>query len=162
MAYLIIILNAVALALFIFYSPHNVTRIITASGTVLLLIITFIIPKLTRYTTINVLPVLFWICIGSWALIQSWIPALVDIILLGAFTVARRKLIVSVSQEGISYPSFPVRNYDWRSFQNVILKDGLLTLDFNNNKIVQAPISASEAVNERLFNDYCRGYLTNH
>lgn len=67
--------------------------------------------------------------------------------------------------------------YQWSVFNNIILKDGLLTLDFTNNKVIQvepdwgwpAGITSSEElplkdtedypVLEKEFNDFCKEQL---
>ena len=45
------------------------------------------------------------------------------------------------------------------SFHSVILKDGLLTLDFRNNKLIQKEVLDDDEPDalEDEFNDYCRG-----
>jgi hypothetical protein len=46
--------------------------------------------------------------------------------------------------------------FEWVAFTNVILKDGLLTLDFTDNKLLQLNIDDHEtAVHENLFNSFC-------
>ena len=35
---------------------------------------------------------------------------------------------------------FPGKKYQWDQFSNVVLKDNILTLDFKNNKLLQAEI----------------------
>ena len=50
------------------------------------------------------------------------------------------------------------KQYGWELFSNIILKDGLLTLDFKNNQIQQYHIG--EQLNEEGFNNFCRQYLT--
>lgn len=53
------------------------------------------------------------------------------------------------------------KKYDWSQFNNVILKDGVLTLDFANNKVLQKEILDEEDddADEDEFNDYCRQRL---
>lgn len=53
------------------------------------------------------------------------------------------------------------KKYDWSQFNNVILKDGLLTLDFTNNKVLQKEILDDEEddADEDEFNEYCRQRL---
>jgi hypothetical protein len=71
-----------------------------------------------------------------------------------------RKMIVTVSQNNIRYPSFPQKNIPWRELSNVVLKDGLLTIDFKNNKLIQQPILNSDwDINEAEFNTFCRRQL---
>jgi hypothetical protein len=62
--------------------------------------------------------------------------------------------------DSIVYNSFPQKNYPWNEVQNVVLKDGMLTIDFKNNKIVQRSVNdevSKQVVTE--FNDYCKGRL---
>jgi hypothetical protein len=40
----------------------------------------------------------------------------------------------------------------------VILKDGILTIDFRNDKLIQQEIS--ESINEPEFNEFCRDSLS--
>lgn len=49
------------------------------------------------------------------------------------------------------------KTYSWAKFQNIVLKDGLLTLDFKNNKIVQTIIDNEIDLQvEANFNTYCK------
>ena len=48
----------------------------------------------------------------------------------------------------------------WSQFNNIILKDGLLTLDFVDNKLLQLIVDEDETkVEESLFNSFCREQL---
>jgi len=69
-------------------------------------------------------------------------------------------LQVLINPDKINYTSFPVRAIQWNELNNVILKDGILTIDFRNNKIVQAEIDdVSNTINEKEFNDFCSQQL---
>jgi hypothetical protein len=95
-----------------------------------------------------------WIHQGNY-----WIAALVFLFML-LEAVTQKPFIVLVSTGQITYPSFPVKNISWDQVSNVILKDGLLTIDFKNNKIIQQLIDpAKTSVNEPDFNDFCRAQL---
>lgn len=73
---------------------------------------------------------------------------------------ATRHLVVSVSPEKIIYPSLFQKNIDWAELSNLVLKDGLLTIDFKNNRLIQqAVISTGNPVDEAAFNRFCREYL---
>jgi predicted metal-binding membrane protein len=51
---------------------------------------------------------------------------------------------------------FAQKTYTWVEVQNVVLKDGLLTIDFLNNHILQYPVIAKEKeLNEKAFNQFC-------
>lgn len=68
---------------------------------------------------------------------------------------------VAFDTEGVVFNSFPKKYYEWAAFSNVLLKDGLLTIDFKNNKLVQreieSPVSWQE---EQEFNEFCRRHIT--
>ena len=54
------------------------------------------------------------------------------------------------------------KKYRWSDFTNVVLKDGVLTLDFANNKILQREIEDDDEeddADEKEFNDYCQRQL---
>ena len=48
----------------------------------------------------------------------------------------------------------------WKDISNVVLKDGILTIDLKNNKLIQSVISKESAdINEREFNLFCKEQL---
>ena len=90
---------------------------------------------------------------------QYWLSVIPAVFyILSAVTV--RKLIVVFSEDKIIYPSFPLKIIKWPELNNTVLKDGLLTIDFKNNKFIQQSIEESKTVvNEQEFNDFCRQQL---
>jgi hypothetical protein len=95
-----------------------------------------------------------WFQMGYW-----WIAVLT--FLLGTlYLIAKRPLLVSIIKESISYPSFPKKKLSWPELNNIILKDGLLTIDLKNNSFIQQSVDESKtSVNEQEFNDFCREQL---
>ena len=82
------------------------------------------------------------------------------IILLLFYAVIRKELKVVVNSSTILYPSFPEKKIDWNSVSNLILKDGLLTIDMKNNRIIQQYIDdVKTRVNEQEFNEFCKSQL---
>lgn len=54
------------------------------------------------------------------------------------------------------------RIYKWADMDNVVLKDGILTLDFKSNKIFQSEVKEDETpVDEQKFNQYCAEQIQN-
>lgn len=54
------------------------------------------------------------------------------------------------------------RIYKWADMDNVVLKDGILTLDFKSNKIFQSEVKENKTpVNEQKFNKYCAEQIQN-
>jgi hypothetical protein len=100
----------------------------------------------------------FTVIILSWLFMQFYGPAAINALLFFFNTVSRRKLKVVISEAAIIYPSFPKTSFSWNDLNNIILKDGLLTIDFKNNKLAQSEVVNGDndyALNEKEFNDFC-------
>ena len=64
---------------------------------------------------------------------------------------------IGFSKEGISFNTFPKKNIEWNEVANVVIKDGLLTIDQKNNKLFQKEIDEDvPAEMEKECNDYFR------
>lgn len=67
---------------------------------------------------------------------------------------------IAFDNEGAVVNSLPKKQYVWAQISNVILKDGILTLDLKNNKLIQKPIESDTSAREELeFNEFCRSKL---
>jgi hypothetical protein len=152
----IFLLNAAAIAgsLYAMYGSAGNNKIGFISLILLLLsIFTYILAPIKKNKDILFLTAaggvfLYWVFTGYW-----WI-GLIMLSLFGLYLVSKRKLIVNVEPDKIIYPAFPKRTITWDELNNVILKDGLLTIDFKNDKLIQATVRNTET-NEKDFNDFC-------
>jgi hypothetical protein len=98
----------------------------------------------------------FIIIVLTWITMGFYLTAAINLILFFFQDITRRNLEISVAVDKITYPSFPKRTIHWNELSNLILKDGLLTIDFKNNKIIQQLIEMTEhPVDEKEFNDFC-------
>ncbi len=67
---------------------------------------------------------------------------------------------VAFDHEEIAFNSFPKKVYLWKDVANVVLKDGLLTIDLKNNKLIQKEVDADISdSDEQDFNDFCKDRL---
>lgn len=77
---------------------------------------------------------------------------------------AKRPLEIGFDRDRIVINSLIRQRHDWSVFNNILLKDGLLTLDFKNNRLLQKEIADDDEeeddVDEEEFNAYCRDRLT--
>lgn len=74
----------------------------------------------------------------------------------------KRPLEIGFSSDRVVINTLFKQNYAWTDFNNVILKDGLLTLDFKNNRLLQKEILDDEDeddADEDEFNAYCQARL---
>ncbi len=94
-----------------------------------------------------IIPGLLWICFVY--VIAGWLEKPVK--LNPEFGFSENEIVLN---------DFPVKRYEWNEFNNIVLKDGLLTLDFTNNKIYQKEIESEySSAEEKEFNDFCNTQL---
>jgi hypothetical protein len=69
---------------------------------------------------------------------------------------AKKNLEIGFSSDRIVFNSFPRKQYAWEDFDNIVLRDNLLTLDFNDNRLFQRETIDEEGdADEDEFNRYC-------
>ena len=67
--------------------------------------------------------------------------------------------VVNVNTKGVSIKKMLGDTvHEWSGFNNIILKDNLLTLDFKNNKLLQLNIIENN-VDENTFNSFCSRFI---
>lgn len=99
-----------------------------------------------------------------WVLMQNWVPAVICLVVQVFYSISIKKQLVNVATDEVQYPGlFVPATAKWNELNNIVLKDGLLTIDFKNNKIIQAEIVEQEpGVNEQAFNQFCTARLQHH
>jgi hypothetical protein len=90
----------------------------------------------------------------------SWLSALFVILTFLEYQ-AKYPLEIGVSGDLVVINTLIRRKYNWSAFNNVVLKDGLLTLDFKSNRLIQKEVLDDDDwdADEDEFNDYCRSRL---
>ncbi len=116
-----------------------------------------------------ILLILGWVSAGNY-----WLAG-INLVFLVLSMEAAKQLTLSFSNEGIAYPSFFSRKMEWPEINNCLLKDGLLTIDLKNNKLIQQELEGKQGIkritvqepiperhdsNEQEFNDFCKERLT--
>jgi hypothetical protein len=74
----------------------------------------------------------------------------------------KRPLEIGFDHDRVVMNTLIKRRFDWNMFNNIVLKDGLLTLDFKDNRLVQREVADDEDeddADEEEFNAYCRSRL---
>jgi hypothetical protein len=101
---------------------------------------------------------IFWIGMPylQWLILPFFIFALME-------AQAKYPLEIGFYSEGVVLNSLFKKKFSWNSLQSVMLKDGLLTLDFISNKLIQKEVLDDDDpdASEDEFNDYCRSKLVN-
>ncbi len=90
----------------------------------------------------------------QWLIIPFFVLAMME-------AQAKYPLEIGFYSEGVVLNSLFNKKFPWSTLQSVILKDGLLTLDFINNKLIQKEVLDDDDPDAREdeFNDYCRSKL---
>lgn len=155
-------LNGVSASILLLYAPEPVIGkyedlglLVAALAASICCIVLVSQKKANRLKSIFILSTLvilvFWVIIGNW-----WIGLLVTGLIL-LYHVSQRALIVIVSEKMIRFPSFPIKKINWIDLYNLVMKDGLLTIDFKNNKIIQQMTDTHKTnVDEKEFNEFCK------
>lgn len=76
---------------------------------------------------------------------------------------AKYAVEIGFADTEIKFNTLIKKKYHWSDFTNIVLKDGLLTLDFANNKLLQREIEDDDDdddADEKEFNEYCQRQLT--
>jgi hypothetical protein len=70
---------------------------------------------------------------------------------------------IGFADDHIRFNGLLKKNYKWTDFRAIILKDGVLTLDFSDNRLLQKFTDDEESDeydgDEEEFNQYCRNHL---
>ena len=107
--------------------------------------------------------IIFLVLAVLWFLVDRYLLALCIVCFAVIGTYTRKRFEVLFTKDGILYPSFPKKTFLWNDVSNVVLKDGMLTIDLKNNKLIQSVISKESAdVNEREFNLFCKEQLNQY
>jgi len=117
--------------------------------------------KENSFVAVYLLAALVWIIATA-----SWYFALLYAILSVIQFRIENDLAIVISAEKIQVQGFLSSEHSWEQLNNVVLRDGLLTLDFKNNKILQVEpdwqltvMDKEYTVLEKEFNDFCRQQL---
>lgn len=88
---------------------------------------------------------------------SKWIPGILLLMMALMGFLIRRKPYLHFSDRGVKIHMLWVKHHAWSDFNACMLKDGMLSLDFKNNRLFQEVISpnSQSGVNEADFNAFC-------
>lgn len=161
MGWMLIIINLTAFSTLLYYVNTVQERWYAGAGLLVTLFIFFVgwFSRKPVKQSITIQSALLCYTIIWFLLFHYYIIGLISFVLVLLYFIAKREMNVLVNKERIGYPSFPPRKIDWSALNNIVLKDGLLTIDFKNNKLIQQLIDESNNIPEAEFNAYCREQL---
>jgi heme/copper-type cytochrome/quinol oxidase subunit 4 len=157
-SWLIIALNFISfLYMGISGSAEEINHPFFAAGIVLCIFLFQLIVKRKDESEINKFSLSFSVIVIAWIIMQFYWIAALNFFLFIFQDVSRRRLIVLFFDDRIIYPSFPKRTIQWQELNQVILKDGLLTIDLKNDKVFQNEIISD--INAAELNEFCNSHI---
>jgi hypothetical protein len=160
----IILLNVIGIIYFLatrpvsFKTAFTPVIVLVASFFYFAFIVTEIIAKKPSYDTLH--RTILALCMFSWVGNGLWWIGFLDMLFILLDSLAFRTLHVIVTDRYIQLPSFPKKMVQWKELHNAVLKDGIITFDFKNNKLFQHPVLHSDwDIEEEVFNQFCQQCL---
>src|SRR5690242_2823431 len=157
-ALIVLMLNVAVFLLMLFYDSYRYQAALAILLTGIYLGIRFYF--LEKYHQGNFPDqALLFILAGCWVGLQNYYMVAAMVITGILYHLALQKITILFTPEKVITPGFPQKQYLWNVFNNVIIKDQLLTLDFKNNHLFQAVIKEPENLNEKEFNLFAQAQL---
>lgn len=91
-----------------------------------------------------------WLALGYW-----WIGTAIVLLSVVEYE-ALKNQVIAFDANGVKLKGLFGNSYKWYELNNALVKDGLLTIDFKNNSILQAEILQND---ENEFNCFCQEQL---
>jgi nitrate reductase gamma subunit len=111
-----------------------------------------------RYRYLLLLATLGWLAMP----VLPWLAGLFVVLAFLEYQ-TKRPLEIGFDSDRVVINTLIRRQYDWSDFSNIVLRDGLLTMDFKNNRLLQKEVVDEEEddddAEEKEFNDYCQARL---
>ncbi|MEO5648876.1 MAG: hypothetical protein ABIR03_03010 [Ginsengibacter sp.] len=101
----------------------------------------------------------FFIPAAGWFGLHNYWIAIACLLMGFLYKFSLQPLQFIFTTEKVMKVNFPKRQFDWSSFSNVLLKDNILTIDFTDNKLLQAEIEPLQNVNEPQFNSFSKAQI---
>ncbi|MBC7935902.1 MAG: hypothetical protein H7Y86_11180 [Rhizobacter sp.] len=163
--FIIALINVLVFVYLYFNETIQGKRIFALVGAVLAIIsIVFYCIKLRakhlsdfKIEYVFVLLSLVWFLYGNF-----WLGLLVFLFaVLGFYT--NKKPVIIFRKDGINYPSFPPKLFQWSAVDFAMLKDGILTIEMKDNHLFQFTLTKAEydKLDEIGFNNFCKQYCRN-
>lgn len=102
----------------------------------------------------------FYVLAGCWVVLQHYLIAAGAAVMGLLYHFALQQLLFVFDTTSVKKMTFPAATYEWDQFNNVVLRDNILTLDFANNRLIQMEIEHASSVSETQFNAFARQQLT--
>lgn len=153
----IVIMNVITFLLFLFFDNTLKAGIIGLTGVSLY----FLIKKWEsqKNPTADFIDESVFFLLASVWLMQSILIASLLFITGLLFKVSLQPFKFIFTIDYVQKDFFPGKKYEWESIESVVLKAGILTINFKNDHLIQGYIEKYEDIDEKSFNDFVMAVL---
>lgn len=153
-AKIFLLLNFTVFILLLFYKPYRYPSIAFLIAFILYLLLRQFL--FSKGHISNILDeFVFFIPAAGWLGMHNYMIGIGCVLMGLLYKVSLQEIKFVFGHENIIKMNFPQKKLDWNLLNNVILKDNILTLDFKNNKLLQAEIEKND-INEIDFNSFAK------
>ena len=153
----LLLINSLLILFFALHNPSNYKILFVNTAIIFLIVFYNLFSKRATIATYRL--GYFLVAIAWIKLDYYWLAILFSILFFLGETLTK-DTTVFINKTDISLKNLFTKKYNWQSIKNIILKDGLLTIDFKNNKIFQSEIAEKISLTEENeFNDFCKKKL---
>ncbi len=153
------LLVLITLASGMYFTLSHLSRAVIPLLVMMMIMIIVLIVSLRR-TKKDEYPSFFWAIVVAalcWRLLPGGYYML--LLLLLAALLERQSHIpveIGIDKEGITFNHFPTRFYSWGDIQRCLVKEGLLTIDYKNNRLYQKEVAADITQEDEIeLNQFC-------
>ena len=99
-----------------------------------------------------------------WIIIGFYLNGILSLVFSVLGFTAVKKIKIDFTSKHIIYPSFPKKIFLWQEVENIILKEGILTIDLKNNTLIQFTLNENEQehLNESDFNIFVQQQINSN
>ena len=156
----ILFINMLALAYISYINAYKLYGF--AIAIFLLMVLFFLLKKKSKSYAISLAYAAAYV---GWSRFEIYTITIPVFLLWLLYISVKDKFSFTISNSGVATNtslSLATKNTTpWSSLNNIILKDGVLTIDYKDNKVLQTEVNEDFYINEAEFNEFCRKKLTN-
>jgi len=157
-AWIFLVLNFAVFIFLVFYDVYHYAALAFVVALVLYLLMRWYLFRKNKIISL-IDEFVFFIPAAGWLGLHNYVIAIGCILMGILYKLSLQKLQLVFTKEKVMKLNFPKKEFAWNDLNNVILKDGILTLDFKNNKLLQAEIEKMQDINEAVFNSFAQSQL---
>lgn len=157
-AWIFLILNFAVFIFLLFYDSYRYPAIAFIFALIIYLLMRWYLFKTNKANYI-IDEFVFFIPAAGWLGMHNYLVGIACILMGLLYKLSLQKIKFVFTRNNIVKINFPKKEFTWNELSNVILKDHILTLDFKNNKLIQAEIEKSQIINEAAFNSFAQSKL---